>query len=173
MSLFGFFKNVSTAIQKKTHRLKVAKKKELEEIDRLYSELEKKDAALAHAEEHASKRHWDTRSIFKFWIVGALIVYVSYLAYQGLSLIYLIAAALIFSMVMDAPISFFAKRMNRGMAIFLAYFIMVIVISGLLLFVLPFLFHQIADIIRLATDQIGVVKNVIDTQGVTALITDA
>lgn len=172
MSLLGIFKNIGTAIQKKTHRLKVAKKKELEEIERLYSELEKKDAALAHAkEEHATRRHWDTKSIFRFWIVGVLMVYVAYLAYQGLNLIYLIAAGLIFSMVMDAPISYFAKRMNRGLAIFLAYFIMVIVIGGLLLFVLPFLFHQIADIIRLATDQIGEVKSIIDNEGVAALVT--
>lgn len=108
--------------------MKSLKRKELDQIERLYSELEQKDAELEHEKAKASKHHWDTGSIFKFWIVGALIVYVSYLAFQTLDVIYLIAAAFIFSMVMDAPIAFFSKRMNRGLAIFLAYFIMVIVI---------------------------------------------
>ena len=150
--------------------MKAQKRKELEEIDRLYSELEQKDAELEHVKAHANKNHWDVKSMFKFWIIGALIVYVSYLAFQTLNIIYLIAAAYIFSMVMDASIVFFSKRMSRGLAIFLAYFIMIIIIGALLFFVLPFLFHQIADIIRLATDKIGEFRNVIATEGLASII---
>lgn len=53
MSLYGFIKNsaksIGKAIHKKTNRLKIAKKKELEEIERLYSEIEQKDVELEHA----------------------------------------------------------------------------------------------------------------------------
>lgn len=99
-----------------------------------------------------------------------MIAYASYLAFQSLELIYLIAAAFIFSMVMDAPIVFFMKRMPRGAAIFLAYFIMVVIIAALLFFVLPFLFHQIADIIKLATTKISALKTLIDTEGLTSVV---
>lgn len=113
MSLFGFFKQIGHVIEKKTNHMKAQKRKELEEIDRLYSELEQKDVEIENAKAHANKNYWDARSMFKFWIIGALIVYVSYLVFQTLNVIYLIAAAFIFSMVMDASIMFFSKRMRR------------------------------------------------------------
>lgn len=172
MSLYGFFKNIGKAINKKTTRLKTAKKKELEEIERLYSELEQKDAELEHAKALGNKHKWDTNSIFKFWIVGAFIVYLSYLAFQTLEILYLVAAAFIFSMVMDSPITYFSKRMHRGLAIFLSYFIMVIVIAALLFFVLPFIFHQVGDVITLATAKVVEFKNALDTQGLVGVITN-
>lgn len=159
MTLFGLFEKIGDTIKKKTNHLKTVKRKELEHIDMMYSEMEAKTKHLKDA-----PKKWDTGSIFKFRIIGALIVYASYLAFQSLSVIYLIAAAFIFSMVMDAPISFFAKRMQRGVAIFLAYFIMIIIIAALLFFVMPFLFHQIADIIKLATDKIGELRGTLATE---------
>jgi len=153
--------------------MKNAKKKELEEIERLYSELEQKDAELEHAKSNAHKQKWDTNSIFKFRIVGAFIVYVSYLAFQTLDIIYLIGAAFIFSMVMDSPIAFFAKRMHRGLAIFLSYFIMVIIIAGLLFVVLPFIFHQVGDVITLAIAEVNAFKLVLDTEGLVGVVNNA
>lgn len=134
----------------------------------MYSELEQKDAELEHAKTHHRKR--DSQSILKFRIVGAFIVYMSYLAFQTLDILYLVGAGLIFSMVMDSPINFFAKRMPRGVAIFFAYFIMVIIITALLLFVLPFIFRQIADVINLATAQISHFKLLLETQGLSGII---
>lgn len=134
----------------------------------MYSELEQKDVELEHAKSH--HRHWDSQSILKFRIVGAFIVYMSYLAFQTLDILYLVGAAFIFSMVMDSPINFFAKRMPRGAAIFLAYFIMIIIIAGLLFFVLPFLFRQIADVINLATSQVSNFKSALELNGLSGII---
>lgn len=47
---------------------------------------------------------------------------------------------------------------------------MIIIIGTLLFFVLPFLFHQIADIIKLATDKIADMRNVLATDGLATII---
>lgn len=170
MPLSWFFKKIWHAIKKKTTRIKTAKKKELEEIDRLYSELEQKDVELEHAKASSHRQKWDTNSIFKFWIVGAFIVYLSYLAFQTLDIIYLVGAAFIFSMVMDAPINYFMKRMPRGVALFLAYFLMILIISGLLFIVLPFIFNQVGDVVTLAISKINQFKQALDTDGLIGIV---
>lgn len=170
MPLFGFFKNIWNHIKKRTTRLKTAKQKELEKIERLYSELEQKDAELEHAKAHAHKQKWDSNSIFKFRIIGAFITYISYLAFQTLEIIYLVGAAFIFSMVMDSAINYFSKRMNRGLAIFLAYFIMVIIIAWLLFVVLPFIFNQISEVITLGVGKINQFRQTLDANGLAGTI---
>ena len=73
-------------------------------------------------------------------------------------------------MVMDSAINFFAKRMNRGLAIFLAYFIMVIIIAGLLFVVLPFIFNQISEVITLGVGKINQFRQALDTNGLSGTI---
>ncbi len=173
MPLSRIIKNIGHAIKKKTSRIKTAKRKELEEIERLYSELEQKDVELEHAKAHGHRQKRDTNSIFKFWIIGAFIVYLSYLAFQTLDIIYLVGAAFIFSMVMDAPINYFSKRMPRGLSLFLAYFIMIIIIAGLLFIVLPFIFNQIGGIVTLAINKINQFKQALDSTGLIGIVNDA
>ena len=106
-------RNVGRAIKNKSTNMKNAKKRELEKIEHLYSELEQKDAELEHAKASIHKQKLDTNSIVKFRVIGALIAYAAYVGVQTLDIIYLIGAAFIFSMVMDTPITYFSKRMSR------------------------------------------------------------
>lgn len=47
---------------------------------------------------------------------------------------------------------------------------MIIVIAALLFFVLPFIFHQVGDVIGLATAKVVEFKNALDTQGIVGVV---
>jgi predicted PurR-regulated permease PerM len=85
----------------------------------MYSELDAKDVALQERE----KKHTtlDANFIWRFWIFGALVAYFSYIIFKTLDAVYLILAAFVVSMILDAPITFFTKYMHRGLAITLSY----------------------------------------------------
>jgi len=73
----------------------------------------------------------DQRSFFKFWITGVLILFLAYIAFQSLEVIYLILAAYILSLAVEAIIDFFEKRMHsRAFSIVLAYLFVIILIIG-------------------------------------------
>ena len=89
-----------------------------------------------------------TKSIVKFWLIGASFVLVGYLFYQSLDIIYLLVAALIISVSSEGLIVSLQKRVkNRGLAIGISYFlILLFVFSGIFL-VIPFLITQISLLI--------------------------
>ena len=89
-----------------------------------------------------------TKSMVKFWLIGASFVLVGYLFYQSLDIIYLLVAALIISISSEGLIVSLQKRVkNRGLAIGISYFlILLFVFSGIFL-VIPFLITQISLLI--------------------------
>ena len=89
-----------------------------------------------------------TKSMVKFWLIGASFVLVGYLFYQSLDIIYLLVAALIISVSSEGLIVSLQKRVkNRGLAIGISYFlILLFVFSGIFL-VIPFLITQISLLI--------------------------
>ena len=89
-----------------------------------------------------------TKSMVKFWLIGASFVLVGYLFYQSLDIIYLLIAALIISVSSEGLIVSLQKRVkNRGLAIGISYFlILLFVFSGIFL-VIPFLITQISLLI--------------------------
>jgi hypothetical protein len=117
--IFRRIKQTVKTIQKKQRNLEKDKQHQLDSIEKMYANLESKDAELQERE----KKHSQLGSSFilRFWILGALVAYFGYILFKTLDIVYLILAAFIISMIMDAPISFFAKRMHRGLAIALAY----------------------------------------------------
>ena len=89
-----------------------------------------------------------TKSMVKFWLIGASFALVGYLFYQSLDIIYLLVAALIISVSSEGLIVSLQKRVkNRGLAIGISYFlILLFVFSGIFL-VIPFLITQISLLI--------------------------
>lgn len=89
-----------------------------------------------------------TKSMVKFWLIGASFVLVGYLFYQSLDIIYLLVAALIISVSSEGLIVSLQKRVkNRGLAIGISYLlILLFVFSGIFL-VIPFLITQISLLI--------------------------
>lgn len=106
-------------MQKKHRNLERDKQQQLDAIEKMYANLEAKDAALVERE----KKHAQLGNgfIVRFWAMGALVAYFSYILFKTLDVVYLILTAFVISMIMNAPITFFARRMHRGLAIALAY----------------------------------------------------
>ncbi len=113
--IFSRIKNTVTTFQQRQKRLEKEKTKQLDAIEKMYQHLEEKDVVLQEKEKHHAQ--FTTNSMIKFWILGALVAYFAYIAFKTLDVIYLILAAFVISMVMEAPITFFSKRMPRGLAI--------------------------------------------------------
>jgi len=74
--------------------------------------LEKQIAQLNAKDkpEQSNNFIFDGASFLKFWLVGLFLVFVSYIFYQSLNIIFLIIAAFIISVAIEAIIEFFQKR---------------------------------------------------------------
>ena len=86
-------------------------------------------------------------TIRKFWLIGAVAVYIAYVTYQTLDVIYMVFGAFILSMAAETLILFFCRRMSRGLAITLAYLIIFLFLISSIVFIIPFLVTQMASIV--------------------------
>ncbi len=141
--IFRRIKKTVTSLQQRHKRLEKDKEKQLDHIEKMYANLESKDAQLQEREKKLPQ-FW-TNFVLRFWILGAIVAYFSYILFKTLDIVYLILAAFVISMVMDAPISFFSKRMPRWLAIALAYLIVLGFLFVIVVVVLPFVINQIAE----------------------------
>lgn len=166
--IFRRIKTTVKSIQKRHKRLEKDKQEQLDTIEKMYSNLEAKDAELLERE----KKHYQigTGFIFKFWIIWGLIVYFSYIVFKTLDVIYLILAAFVISMIMDAPIAFFSKRMHRGLAIALAYFLILVLLFVIVVVVLPFVINNLAEVLKLWIAKINEFQTLLQTEWLTNVI---
>ena len=73
-------------------------------------------------------------------------------------------------MALENVVSWMQKQMRRGMAIFVAYILLItFVLSGIII-VVPFVIQQVADIINILIAKINVIQEVLQNQGLGALI---
>lgn len=81
-------------------------------FDNLNQELQK---LTRHKEKPSpsTKISFSTKSVILFWLIGAMMYYFGYVAFEGLHIIYMIFTALVLSIAIDSAISFFAQRMKR------------------------------------------------------------
>ena len=105
-----------------------------------------------------------------FWIIGALIAYAGYLIFNSLSLLYLILTGLLISVALETFIKWGQRYMNRGLAIGIMYFFLVIFMLAGLIIMLPFLLKQLASIISLLITQVSTMGQKISTMGLPAYI---
>lgn len=105
-----------------------------------------------------------TKTIVRFWLLGGLFTFLGYLFVQSLDMIYLIFTALIISVAMEGIIYSFEKRLKtRGIAIALAYLILMLFLFSGIIFVIPFLVSQISMLISRISSTVIQLKNFIIT----------
>lgn len=150
-----WLKDAVKVVQQRKKKLEKEKERQLALIEKMYDNIEARDALLQKQESGSEHSFFDASSILKFWILGAVVVYFAYIAFKTLDVIYLILAAFVISMIMNAPITFFSKYMNRGLSIALAYFIVLSVLIVILVIILPFIINQLIDIIKILVTQIN------------------
>ncbi len=146
-------------------------KKQILELEKLEKKLEeqKKEVKPSYA-----AQMFTNRAFLKFWVIGVIIIFVGIFVYQSLSIIYLIFMAYIISLAMEAIIDFLQKKIlkHRGISIFIAYFFILLVLLGAMLFVIPFFLDQISEVIMMGINNISKRQEILTNKSLVQIIED-
>lgn len=99
-----------------------------------------------------NKSNWlllTTGQMTIFWVIGVLVVYAWYLAFQSLDLLYLILAAVLISVAMESLIVVGQKWMPRWLSIWLSYLLLVVFVLTWVVIILPFVLQQLSSILTI------------------------
>lgn len=123
--------------------------------------------------EPVSKPVWlATINPWSFWITGLVVVALGLVVWNAASIIYLIVTAMIVSMAVESMIVYFQRRMSRGVAIAVAYILVILfVLSGILLIV-PLVVGQLSGLVTLFIEQVSIWQAVIQDQWLVVLISE-
>ncbi len=165
----GFKKRIKTIISnfKDQQRILESKKeRELAAIEEKYSYLIQEDEVAK-----PTKTGWLTSHNFLvFWLIGLLAVYIGYVIYSALSIVYMILAAFLISMIMDSSVVYLSKKMPRWLAIAIAYFLVILFLALIAFIVAPFFFTQLAQALNLGLEQITNLQQILQTQSLSSII---
>jgi hypothetical protein len=160
--IFRRLKKTITSVQKRRKQLENGKIKQLEVIEHMYEHIAQHDPKVSEIEKSHTLLH--PKGMLHFRIMGAVIAYVSYIAFQTLDIIYLIASAFVISMIMDAPIVFFSKYVSRSWAIALAYFLIFSLMFVVAVVIMPFVITQLVEVIKIGIAKINEFQLLINSQ---------
>ncbi len=151
--------------------IKSDNKKQLTELEKLEKEI------TQFKTEEKKQRYQFTftnRTFLKFRIIGMIVIFLAYITFQSLNIIYLIFTAYIISLALEAIIDFFQRKLShRGIAIVIAYFFLIILLLWWFVFIIPFVFDQIAKIMDILVANISHIQELLKTQSLTDIITNA
>lgn len=120
--------------------------------------LQKNDKPFFRKKEN--KSDFSTKTIVRFWLIGGLFVCLGYWFYKSLDIIYLIISALIISISAEGMIRGIASKLkNRGIAIGISYFLLLLFVFSGVFFVIPFLISQISMMISWISKMIINIKD--------------
>lgn len=129
---------------------KAKKIKEIEENEKLENEKIQKIVEKVQWKETQFFDWWSNKKMIRFWVFWLLIVLIWYFSYKVLNIIFLIISAYIVSIIIESFILTFQKwHLTRWFAIFLSYFIFIIILLLIVIIVIPFLFHQLSEILSI------------------------
>lgn len=163
-----FWSNMKWFLEKWFNKIKRTASKELEELEKVEDQLKK----LRKSEKGTDNAgFFDWKSMFKFWIIWLLVVFLWYIAFQSLQIIYLIITAYILSVAIEAVIDFFERiRFRRGLAIAVSYFLLIIILLSGLVFIVPFLFSQISEIIKIFIGHVNDIQTLLQTKPLSEVV---
>lgn len=145
-----YFENTAKKSKKKDNKWNTAK--ELEKLEKMENTLKPKDNKIFDKE-----GKYNNFFIFKFWIIWAIVVYISFLMFKSLDLIYLIFASYIISIAMESIIHFFENktRLPRWIAILISYILAFAFLISWFILIIPFVLNQTWEIITTLVHQIS------------------
>lgn len=92
-----------------------------------------------------------------FWIIGVMVVYAAYLAFQSLALLYLILAGILISVAMEVFIWWGQKWLSRWLSIGISYFLLIVFMITGIFIILPFVLQQISSIISVVISHLYII----------------
>ncbi|MEF2175351.1 MAG: AI-2E family transporter [Candidatus Absconditabacteria bacterium] len=136
-------------------------------------ELEKKAISSSKNVSPKGEVRLNGFDIFKFWIIGGVVLYLGYVVFQSLGLIYLIFTAFILSIAMEAIIGLMGKKTNRILAVLVSYFLMIVFFLSGFFIVIPFVLNQSAQIIEILINKVTLFQHVLQDKGLILYIKDS
>ncbi|MFZ2150732.1 MAG: AI-2E family transporter [Candidatus Absconditicoccaceae bacterium] len=161
-------KELKKVFQDLFKKFKLGEDKELKELKKIENQLKKlKDNDVPQE----TGLIFSGKSMFKFWIIGLLVVFLGYISFKSLETIYLILAAYILSVAMEAIIDFFERiKFRRGLAIAVTYILLMIFVLAGFVFVVPFIFTQLSELIKLGIGQINDIQILLTTKSLPEIV---
>lgn len=148
-------------------------KKQLAELEKLEKQIESLKAKETEKKPGVFNLSLDNRAFLRFRLCALIIVAIAYFAFQSLEILYLILAAYIVSLAVEAIIQFFQKRIRyRGISIALAYLLLVVIFLWAMMFIVPFLLNQLSDILSVLTANISHLQQVLQNKPFVDIVKD-
>ncbi len=98
-------------------------------------------------------------------------VFLGFILFKSLDVLYLILTAYIVSIAMEAVVDMFERiKLSRGMAIAIAYFLLVIFLLSGVVLILPFLLNQITEIINILLMKINTFNIRLQNEGLIEIL---
>jgi hypothetical protein len=124
----NLIKNIFNNSNKFIKTLSKEDQQELAELKRLEDEI--KDLQESQKKQKKEVRITN-RDMIKFWFLGMVIAFLGYVLFSSLDILYLILAAYIVSIAIEAIIMMFEKyHLSRAMAITVSYILLIIFLLG-------------------------------------------
>ena len=149
--------------------IKTDNKKQLAELERLEKQIE--DLQASELKAKSDQAPVTNRMMLKFRLIGIFAIFIAYVSYQSLNILYLILAAFIVSIAIEAIIEFLQKTLrHRGIAILLSYLFLVVLVLAGMFFIVPFLLSQLSQMLTIFTANIAHIQQVFQTTPLRDLI---
>lgn len=163
-----FLSGMKSFLNKSFSQIKLKNDKELKELEKVENQLKKLKTNNTKSDLNLC---FSWKSMFKFWIIWLLVVFLWYIAFQSLQVIYLIITAYILSVAIEAVIDFFERiKFRRWLAIAVSYLLLMVVLLSGLIFILPFLFSQVSEILKIFISHVNQIQNLLQSKPLSDVI---
>lgn len=136
---------------------------QLAEIERLENEI--KQFQEDQKKQKKAEFRITNRDMLKFWFFAMVMTFLWYIIYSSLNIIYLILAAYIVSIAIEAVIILFERyRFSRSMAITVSYMLLIVFLLSGFILILPFMISQFTDIINILIAKINSIQALLQTE---------
>jgi len=140
----NLIKNIFNNSNKFIKTLSKEDQQELAELKRIEDEI--KDLQDTQKKQKKEVRITN-RDMIKFWFIAMVMVFLGYILYSSLDILYLIIAAYIVSIAIEAIIMMFEKyHVSRSISITISYILLVIFLLSGFVLVVPFMVNQISEL---------------------------
>ncbi len=164
----SFFDNRFKWLEKKMDN----ESKELKKVEKSIKNLKKTSIkSVVSKKTNTDFSGWSDKKMMKFWLFALLVGLLGYFVYNTLNIIFLIIWAYIISMIMESLILLLQKiRFKRWFAIVFAYIIFVAFMLWLLVFVVPFLLSQMAELVSIWINYLSGLQEVLSNNSLSDII---
>ncbi len=136
--------------------------KELAELQRLEDEVKE----LQEVQKKQKKEVRITnRDMIKFWFFAMIMAFLGYVLFSSLDILYLILAAYIVSIAIEAVIVLFEHyHLSRSMSILISYLLLVIFLLSGFVLIVPFVINELTSVINILLAKLNTIQALLQTQ---------